>query len=329
MTQRNPYVRSRAPRLAVEVLEPRDCPACTVVQAGHTVNILGDGGANTITISEAGPPTTAAAMTITADGITTTYAGGTIARVYVQTRAGDDVVTYKSAVVPGREGISLLSISLGTGNDLADVTDSQAISTAVDVPGRWSVMIDGSAGDDTVVTRFGRMDLQALRVRANLGEGNDTFAALFAGPIATLSGKPTAIGLNVQGGAGNDSIDLQAAAQVEGTYLTAIFQGGEGDDEITMAVDFAGNRENTVHLEALGGSGSDFMSVDVTEMSSATPDSIRNRVVMNGGSGDDDLSLNAASKKRFFLTIDGGADFDTYWPGSLSVRPLNCEVVMP
>src|SRR5262245_21486826 len=272
MTQRNSYAQSRPPRLAVEALESRDCPACTVFQAGHTVHILGDGAANTITISETVPPATPATMTIIADGTTTTYAGGTISRVYIQTRAGDDVVTYKSSVVPGREGISLLSISLGTGNDLADVTDSQAISTAGDVPGRWSVMIDGSAGDDTVVTRFGRIDLQALRVRANLGEGNDTFAALFAGTIATMSGTPTAIGLNVQGGAGNDSIDLHATAHVEGGYLTAIFQGGEGDDEITMAVDLTGNHENTVHLEALGGSGSDIMSVDVTELSSVTPD---------------------------------------------------------
>jgi hypothetical protein len=173
------------------------------------------------------------------------------------------------------------------------------------------------------------MDLQALRVRANLGEGNDSFAALFAGTIAIMSGnKPTAIGLNVQGGAGDDSIDLQAISQVEGAYLTAIFQGGAGNDEITMAIDFAGNRESLVHLEALGGSGNDFLSVDVTELTSAL-DGTRNKVVMNGGSGDDDLSFDAASKKRFNLSIDGGADFDTFWPGSLSVRPQNCEIVMP
>src|SRR5262245_4242032 len=327
MTQRNSYAQSRAPRLAVEALESRDCPACTVFQAGHTVHILGDGSANTITISEAVPPATPAAMTIIADGTTTTFAGGTIARVYVQTRAGDDVVTYKSSVVPGREGISSLSISLGTGNDVADVTDSQLISNVADMPGRWSVMIDGSAGDDTVVTRFGRLDLGSMRVRANLGEGNDTFAALLAGPIANMSGKAIAIGFNVQGGAGDDSIDLQAIAQAEATFLTAIFHGGAGDDEMTMAVDFVGKRPGRVHLEGLAGSGNDFVSVDVSDQTPSSRDD-RNTVIMSGGSGDDDLSFDATTNKRYYLSIDGGADFDTFWRGSFSVRPLNCEILM-
>jgi hypothetical protein len=126
MTQRNPYARSRASRLAVEALESRDCPACTVFQVGGTVHVLGDGAANTVIIDEAPtspfPPHLPGSLRINADGVVTEFPTSTVKRLDVQTRGGDDVVIYKSVIAPGADGVSSLSINLGAGNDVADFT---------------------------------------------------------------------------------------------------------------------------------------------------------------------------------------------------------------
>ena len=98
MTQRNRDARSRASRLAVEALESRDCPACTVFQAGGTVHVLGDSTANLVIIDELPPspfpPHLAGALRINADGVVTEFPTSTVKRLDVQTRGGDDVVLY-------------------------------------------------------------------------------------------------------------------------------------------------------------------------------------------------------------------------------------------
>src|SRR4029077_10721151 len=54
MTHRPPTVRART-RLSLQAFEPRDCPACTVVEAGTTLYVLGDNTANTVVITDSGP----------------------------------------------------------------------------------------------------------------------------------------------------------------------------------------------------------------------------------------------------------------------------------
>src|SRR5262249_44126504 len=185
MAQRNQYARSRTARLAVDRLEPRDCPACVVYQAGGTVHILGDDAANSVVMNEVGahPPFFAGGLTITADGATTIFPAASVLRIAVQARGGDDVVTFQSSALAGKDGVSSLSLNLGTGNDVADVNVSRNTLAPADFVGTWSLTVTGSSGDDAVVTRFGRIDLHSVRVQANLGDGNDTFAALFGGPI--------------------------------------------------------------------------------------------------------------------------------------------------
>jgi hypothetical protein len=318
---------SRTARLNVEALEPRDCPACIVYQAGGTVHVLGDDAANTVVISETAthPPFIFGGMTITADGECTTFPAGFVRRLDVQTRGGDDVVTYKSVVAPGWDGISSLSISLGTGNDIADVTVWRRTAAPPDWVGSWSLTVDGSSGDDAIITRFGRIDFRSLRVQANLGDGNDTFAALFGGPIEEANGQSTLIRLNVQGGNGDDSMNLDALTQAEMADLTAVFQGGGGSDHITMAVAFSGTTPSRARLQALAGAGDDIVSVNLA--STTPPGGFKNSIVINGGSGDDDLSFDGLGELPCDAVIDGGIGFDVVSIGGHPARLRNCELV--
>src|SRR5262249_27237116 len=129
MTHRPPTTRSRT-RLTLQAFEPRDCPACTVVQAGTILYILGDNTANTVVISDSGPargPTEPppAELTVAADGQTTDIPNSTITRVVVQTLGGDDSVTYQPGVPNGTQAVKSLLLDLGSGNDAALLTVSR------------------------------------------------------------------------------------------------------------------------------------------------------------------------------------------------------------
>src|SRR5262249_40774142 len=151
--------------------------------------------------------------------------------------------------------------------------------------------------------------------------------ALFTGPIAVANGQPTLIRLNVQGGAGDDSMDLDAVTQAASLAdLTAVFQGGSGFDLITMAVAFSGNRPSRVHLEALAGAGDDFVSVDLVSLN--PPGEFSNSVVIHGGLGDDDLSFDGVGLVPCDAAIDGGVGFDVSWLGGLAARVRDCEMVI-
>ena len=329
MTQRIRYVRSCSPRLAVEALESRDCPACTVFQAGGTVYVLGDGTANMVIIDELPPspfpPHLPGSLRINADGVVTEFPTSTVKHLDVQTRGGDDVVLYKSVIAPGADGVSSLSINLGAGNDVADVTAMRRTAAPPNYSGSWSLTVDASAGDDAVVTRFGRVDFQSVRVQANLGAGNDSFAAQFDGPIAAANGKPTLIRLNVLGGVGDDSMNLAAVAEVEMTDLSAVFQGGDGNDHITMTAAFSGTTPSRARLQALAGAGNDIVSV--TMASTSPHGAYSDSVVIRGGSGNDDLSFDGLRSPACNAVIDGGADFDIGTIAGLSSRFRNCETM--
>jgi len=328
MTRSNRYIHSRAARLNVERLETRDCPACVVYQTGGVVHVVGDESANTIVITELGasPPLIAGGLTITADGVSRDFPAGSVRRIGVQTRGGDDIVTFKSSAAAGNDSISWLALNLGRGNDSADVAVSRNVSAPADFVGTWNLTVNASAGDDTVVTRFGSIDLHSVRIQANLGDGDDMFAALFTGPIAAAN-QPTEIRLNVQGGAGDDSLDLDAVTQAASLAdLAAVFQGGDGSDLITMAVAFSGDTPSHVRLQALAGAGDDFVAVDLVSLN--PPGAFNNSVVIHGGSGSDDLSFDGVGQTPCDALIDGGLGFDTFWPGDLSARVRNCETVI-
>jgi hypothetical protein len=169
------------------------------------------------------------------------------------------------------------------------------------------------------------IDFNSVRVQANLGGGNDSFAAQFDGPIAAASGKPALIRLNVLGGLGDDSMNLAAVAQAEMTDLSAVFQGGDGNDHITMAAAFSGTTPSRARLQALAGAGNDTVSVNLAN--TTPPGASGDSVIIRGGSGNDSMSFDGLRSPACNAVIDGGADFDVGAIAGLSARFRNCETM--
>src|SRR6476620_5170107 len=86
--------RRFVPRL--EALDDRCLPSVTAVQSGDTLQILGDGKANVVTIQDnvvIDSVTGEMGVVVTGDGRTWTF-GSSVARVQVFTYGGKDSVSY-------------------------------------------------------------------------------------------------------------------------------------------------------------------------------------------------------------------------------------------
>src|SRR5262245_31825042 len=126
-------MRHTTRQLTLQAFEPRDCPACTVAQAGTTLYVLGDNTANTVVISDSGPArgpngSTPAELTVTADGQITDIPNSNITRVVVQTLGGDDSVTYQPGALGGTQAVQSLVLDLGGGNDTALLTVARPVA---------------------------------------------------------------------------------------------------------------------------------------------------------------------------------------------------------
>src|SRR5262249_12593138 len=199
-------------RLTLQHFEPRDCPTCPVLLAGQTVRVMGDNAANTITLTdEGGKPNPASALftlpqlTVTADGETTVFPRGVAQRVLVLALGGDDSVTYHPVEIDGPQGVRSVSVNLGSGDDTAEF----AISRPLEIDGNvglatvpLNVDLTGGPGDDVATVDVGSVTEAALSFRANLGAGDDTLAAAFAGPMINHDLFIRLAALFVQGGQG-------------------------------------------------------------------------------------------------------------------------------
>src|SRR5262249_7187757 len=139
---------NRSAVLRLEELESRWCPSCTVTVTGHTLRIVGDAANNNVGIVDNG----AAGIVVTCDGVTSPAATG-IQRVLVDTKAGDDTVTYSRSAAGGNfTGRLDFRAKLGSGNDTftADFNGNDLVGRA-----RVKFDIDGGAGDDTITFNAG------------------------------------------------------------------------------------------------------------------------------------------------------------------------------
>jgi hypothetical protein len=337
MTHRPRTVRART-RLTVQAFEPRDCPACTVVQAGTTLYVLGDNTANTVVISDSGPSRgqtglTPAELDITADGQTTDIPNSTISRVVVQTLGGDDSVTYAPGVPNGTQAIGALVLDLGSGNDSVDATVSRPfffdLNSQQHCPA-LNLRVAAGVGDDAVVVRTQVIDEVGVFVRASLGAGDDTFAGLVGDQLVNELTAPRTLLFAVQGGAGDDSIAVSAAGIQAGNYtIAAALQGGAGDDDISATVSLLSGPATVVRLSLAGGDGDDGLTAsDTNPTSTLAGTAIQDQVVLSGGNGDDDLAVDMTTNHPHVVgLISGDAGFDTAAVpgGNVSVTIKTCE----
>lgn len=205
-------------RFGFESLEDRSVPAAGL--SGTVLQIVGDPGANTMTVSQSG-----ANALVTLNGLDSLFALSDFASVSIVGGTGDNTITYTLD-----KPVAILG---GAGNDTVTASGIGAVGVS---------SLDGGDGNDTMTI------ISLGTVVATGGTGNDT---------VTVSSKS---GLTVSGGSGNDSITFSTPGLAEvdgGSEDDIIFNngvglatiaGGDGNDSIMGGFGF-----NTID----GGRGND------------------------------------------------------------------------
>ncbi len=284
---------------SLDTLETREVPAVMAVFNTSTLSVVGDAAANNIVVSA----DTAGNLQVTNNGvavsITTTFGSATkanLSNVFVDAKGGDDSINLDrslnvldangklasapSGVLSGGGGND--NISAGTGGFVGGVIGNVIVGNLV---------MDGGSGDDFLNSGFGNDVLLG-------GDGNDTMQWLPGTLVDTFdggSGNDTAI---VVGNGNNqgDAFRLDADPTTGG----ALFQR-------TNLVPFKIGITTTENVVMRTQSGDD--SITVTALAGTGV----NRVVMDGGDGNDTLDGSAADVK---LEIYGGAGNDVLIGGS-------------
>lgn len=265
--------RSQGVCLRLESLEDRCCPSSVSV-IGHTMYILGDAGANTVSIQDNGRGT------ITASIDSHTRTANNINNIIVNTKGGNDTVNYTlSGQLQRSENLSL---NLGDGNDTANLNFSAGQANA-----NLRVNVLGGAGDDRVTATFGRFDHSNLSFRSDLGSGNDACDVTMSGALVNRSH----VNFNVAGGLGNDTIAFHAnASPVDVEALSSLYfriWGGRGQDNVSL--DYQGRVNGKLNMLIDGQQDVDTLTANVTLNSGSTGQCDTG---IRGGLGVDQLALH-------------------------------------
>src|SRR5262245_26683272 len=148
------------PRL--ESLETRDCPSCSVVHKGDTLFIVGDREANQIAIAD----TREGGITVTCDGsVRPAFQGVRV--IDIKTGGGNDEVSaaFENHSTPD----FVFRVDLGTGNDILSI---RGVGEHVKKRGP-AFDINAGAGNDDVAVTFSVPSDGDLALRADLGAGDD------------------------------------------------------------------------------------------------------------------------------------------------------------
>jgi len=188
--------RSRRPAKTVgagfESLESRRVMACSFGVKTATLTITGDGLANQIQVQES-----AAALVASCDGVTRSYAPGTISKVSIAAGLGDDAVTYETTGTLASS--RTVAVDLGAGRDSATVrTNGHAIAATRTL----DVTVNGRAGDDEILWQVdGEIDGTA-KLAAVGGADQDVLHAF----TTARAGSTGVLRVSTDGGAGNDDV---------------------------------------------------------------------------------------------------------------------------
>lgn len=207
------------PRLGVEALELRDCPAVFLSVVGNTLVALGDNGNNTVTITDDGR----GGVSATGDGRTVSGTG--ISNILVSTQAGADTFSY--ALTGALAGNRLLAVDLGRGDDTGSLNLAAGVAS-----GNLLAELQGNDGVDRVGATVGGLAAGArAAVEVNGGKGNDIIDNVFSGEL------DGALALKGSGQDGEDTVtqNVSLAAGSTGLLATSV-RGGKGNDRLTLNV---------------------------------------------------------------------------------------------
>ena len=156
--------------------------------------------------------------------------------------------------------------------------DSITYTVTGEQSGRRTVVVNAGSGNDTVTLDAGDVGGQ-FAFAAYGGSGDDTLSAIVGGV-----GEDAVAAVALNGGWGNDDITGAASGEIDG-YLAVAFSGGYGVDTISGEVDVAADSTGTVAALVNGGAGDDNLTLNVT--GDGLDGLARLIAIMNGGRGTD------------------------------------------
>jgi hypothetical protein len=175
-----------------------------------------------------------------------------------------------------------------------------------------------------------------LLLQATGGSGGDRLRGTVTGSLNGAS----FLGFLFTGGIGNDRISINATNSVNIgplAQLTALAQGGAGND--TIHVNYEGQLQGAMFLDADGGAGNDHVSAKLTFdgvsngllFGPVSPNSGAAAAQVNGDGGNDrlsfevDLSGTVKLKPASAAEIDGGAGKDACHAVGFITGVFDCE----
>jgi VCBS repeat-containing protein len=221
-------------------------------------------------------------------------------------RSGNDRLTshHNHTLLYGEDGDDRLYTTLPYGQLLAgeEVAVSQYAGggndrlrvVATSSMGHIGVAADGGDGEDLVEvdSRIAALSADTSASIENSlvgGSGNDVLQSL-----ASINGTHGVARNEVYGGAGSDTIILQALAWGgdEASEIANFVDGGDDDDLIRAHAAVSSGAGHSVSNELYGGSGADTLTGYITNLDVGDlPDDLRtNRNILGGGVGDDWLA---------------------------------------
>ena len=306
--QMKPRTRLRA---GLEDLERRECLSTTVSLAGGTLNIVGDDAANNVAVYFRDSVND---IRVQVDGVDHHFSSLQVQNLNVDLKGGDDGLYMQLGADSDTSAAMFdpknMNIKLGDGNDAAQIWFGGLSFPGRAIATNLNISLDAGLGDDDVTANFPEVQSGTLNYAATLGDGNDRGFAGLWGNVGT--GATARLALS--GDAGDDILNTYETYNggydnvniSEGALLDVNVQGGPGNDQLNMT--YGGNVRGKLQIRQDGGDGNDSIKGDIhlQGLNTGAVDA-----VFLGGNGRDGLRMEMYGSSRLFRgLIDGGGGFD-------------------
>jgi hypothetical protein len=306
--------RSRRDRRSValqcEALEDRSVP-CTFSfnPATATLTVNGSAGKDAIAVTDDGT-NNAGAVSLTCNGST----------------------LFTSGPTAGVNQVHTININTLGGNH--DSVDYALTGDMVANNRSLNVRFGQGKGDRFQADVNGNLVNSFLLLQVTGGNGGDVIGANVNGSLNGAS----FLGLLLKGGAGKDKINVEATNSVNIgplAQLTVSIDAGAGDDQV--GVNYEGQMQGALFLDAFGGAGNDKVSATLTfdgvsnglVFGPTSANSGKAAAQVRGGGGNDKLKFEVDTsgtlKPASATEIDGGAGIDSCQAIGFITGVFNCE----